>query len=43
MLFFGLYFLTYSENYSMTSRSLWNFYRDEGNDDTNENDDAKTR
>ena len=31
--------LEYSENYSMTSGSLWNFYRDEINDDTNENDD----
>ena len=24
--------LEYSENYSMTSRSLWNYYRDEIND-----------
>ena len=29
--------LEYSDNYSMTSRSLWNHYRDEVNDDTNEN------
>ena len=32
--------LQYSENYST---SLWNYYRDEVNDDTNENDDANTR
>ena len=25
--------LEYSDNYSMTSRSLWNYYRDEINDD----------
>ena len=29
--------LEYSDNYSMTSGSLWNHYRDEVNDDTNEN------
>ena len=29
--------LEYSNNYSMTSGSLWNYYRDEINDDANEN------
>ena len=29
--------LQYSGNYSMTSGSLWNYYRDEMNDDANEN------
>ena len=29
----------YSDNFSMTSESLWNFYRDEVNDSTNEIDD----
>ena len=29
--------LEYSDNYSMASRSLWNYYRDEINDDSNEN------
>ena len=29
--------LEYSDNYSMTSGSLWNYYRDEINDDANEN------
>ena len=29
--------LGYSENYSMTSGSLWNYHRDEVNDDANEN------
>ena len=28
--------LEYCDNYSMTSRSLWNYYRDEVNDDANE-------
>ena len=28
-------FLEYSDNYSMTSISLWNYYRDEINDDVN--------
>ena len=28
--------LEYSDNYSMTSRSLWNYYRDEINDDAYE-------
>ena len=32
--------LEYSDNYSMTSGSLWNYYRDEVNDDENENDNA---
>ena len=31
--------LDYSDNYSMTSGSLWNYYRDERSDDENENDD----
>ena len=29
--------LEYSGSYSMTSESLWNYYRDEINDDANEN------
>ena len=29
--------LEYSDNYSMTSRSLWNYHRDEVSDDANEN------
>ena len=29
--------LGYTDNYSMTSGSWWNFYRDEVNDDANEN------
>ena len=29
--------LEYSNNYSMISGSLWNYYRDEINDDANEN------
>ena len=29
--------LEYSENHSVTSGSLWNFYRNEMNDDANEN------
>ena len=35
--------LEYSENYSMTSRSLWKYYRDEvllSFDDANENNDG---
>ena len=28
--------LEYSDNYSMTSASLWNYYRDEVNDAANE-------
>ena len=31
--------LEYSSNYSMTLGSLWNYYRDEINDDENENND----
>ena len=30
--------LEYSDNYSMTSGSLWNYYRDEVNDDENDKD-----
>ena len=33
-------FLEYSGNYFMTSGSLWNYYRDEINDDENENDNS---
>ena len=29
--------LEYSDNYSMISGSLWNYYRDEVNNDANEN------
>ena len=29
--------LKYSDNYSMTSGSFWNYYRDEVNDNMNEN------
>ena len=32
--------LKYSDNYSMTSESWWNYYRDEINDDAIENDNA---
>ena len=32
--------LEYTDNYSMRSRSLWNYHRNEVNDDTNENDAA---
>ena len=35
--------LEYSDNYSMTSRSLWNYYRDEINDDANENNAARNK
>ena len=31
--------LEYSKNYSMTSGNFWNYYRDEVNDSTIENDD----
>ena len=31
--------LEYSDNFSMTSGSSWNYYRDEGNDSANETDD----
>ena len=36
-------FLQYSDNYSMTSGSLWNYYRVEINDDANENNAANNR
>ena len=32
--------LEYSDNYSMTSGSLWNYYGDKVNDDANKNNDA---
>ena len=32
--------LEYSDNYPVTSGSLWNYYKDEVNDDANENKDA---
>ena len=32
--------LEYSDNYSITSESLWNYYRDEVNDIANENNAA---
>ena len=32
--------LEYSNNYSITLVSLWNYYRDEVNDSANENNDA---
>ena len=32
--------LEYSDNYSMTPGTLWNYYRDKVNDDPNENDAA---
>ena len=35
--------LEYSENYSMTSGSLWNYYRDEVNVDENVNDHANNK
>ena len=34
--------LEYSDNYCMTSGSLWNYYRDELNDSVNENNDANS-
>ena len=33
----------YSDNYPLTSGSLWNYHRDEMNDDENENDNANSR
>ena len=36
-------FLEYSENYSMTSGSLWNNHRDEVNDDVNKNNAARNK
>ena len=35
--------LEYSGNYSMTSGILWNYYRDEINDDANENNATNNR
>ena len=35
--------LEHSDNYSMTSESLWNYYRDEVNDAANENDNANNK
>ena len=35
--------LKHSDNYSDTSGSLWNYYRDEMTDDANENDNANYR
>ena len=35
--------LEQSGSYSMTSGSLWNYYRDEVNDDQNRNDNANIR
>ena len=32
--------LEYSDNYSVTSGSLWSYYRDEVNDSPNENNDG---
>ena len=36
-------FLEHSDNYSMTSWSLWNYYRDEINHETNENNAANNK
>ena len=35
--------LDYSDNYSMTSQSLWNYYIDEISDDENENDNNRNK
>ena len=35
--------LEYNNNYSITSGSLWNYYRDEVNDDTDKNDVANKK
>ena len=35
--------LEYSDNSSMSSGSLWNFYRNEINDDDNEKDNANNK
>ena len=35
--------LEYSDNYSVTSASLWNYYTDEINDDANESNTANNR
>ena len=36
-------FLECSDNYSMTSESLWNYYRDKINDGANENNAARNK
>ena len=41
MLMYNL--LKYSDNYSRTSGSLWNYYRDKVNDDANENNAANNK
>ena len=35
--------LEYNSNYSITSGSLWNYYRDEVNDDADKNDVANKK
>ena len=35
--------LEYSDNYSMTSGNLWNYYKDAVNDDANENENANNK
>ena len=35
--------LEYSDNYSMTSEGLWNYYRDDINDDGNKNNAARIK
>ena len=35
--------LEYNNNYSITSGSLWNYYRDEVNDDADKNDVANKK
>ena len=35
--------MEYSDNYSMTAGSLWNYYRDYINDDANENNAARIK
>ena len=35
--------LEYSENYSVTSGSMWNYYRDEVNHDATESDNTNNR
>ena len=34
--------LVYTDNFSMKSGSLWNYYRDEVNNSANENNDANS-
>ena len=41
MLMYNL--LEYIGNYSMKSRSLWNYYRDEVNADANKNDNTNNK